>query len=558
MANLNIFPDSADAREVFSLRKTNPSEAFGLAKNLLEKKPDDIWVKRAFAWTLYDQIKLCLKNKNHAEAAEYFAIYQNLNIPKEKDNLRLFEKFHSLKIKVDSEPDEITGNESMETEKQRIESLLSLIPKDITKESAEQIGRSFYRYLKAANEIKKYDIVFINKILKEYNGLLLEKPSELHSLIFYQITHLFKNDVKGLDLNVIMTCWNPPYDLTSVDFKEVMLDGKRVMPNAEKFIYAYIKLLLQLGNKTYIKSYLSQIEEMILRFPKYSWLPYQKCKLLLASSSDKEEILKTIIPFVRKKSSEFWTWSTLGEALHSVPDKAISCYCKALTNKGSDTFLVKVRHNLVKLLIMKKMYKEAKYEISKILEIKNIEKQKIPSDINGWLKEKWYNETPLPVNNSAFYNHNLKLAEDIIFGESVKTYIGVITNVDKVSGKAYYSISKIITGEFKPKKQQLIKTGDFYEFKLDEKNIGGHINFDVLSAEKSSKLPSKDIYREFEGVLKISKGGEIGFIDSVHLSKSMIESHKLKNNNLVKGIAIYSTDKKRNDFGWKAIKVWKV
>jgi tetratricopeptide (TPR) repeat protein len=558
MSNINIFPENADAREVFSLRKTNPGMAFDLAQELIGKKPDDIWVKRAFAWTIYDQIKLSLKNKNHEKAAEYYAVFQNLNIPDDKDGQLLYEKFDSVKMKIESESNNLPDDESMETEKKRIESLLSLIPKDLTKEISEKIARSFYKYLKAANEIKKYDIIFINKILKEYNGLLNDKPSKLHSLTFYQITLLIKNDVKGLDIAVILNSWNPPADLTEDDFKENMLDGKRIMPFAEKFVYSFVKLLLQLNDKQKIASYLVQIDDMIIKYPKYSWLPYQKCKLLLASSNDKDEILKSIIPFIRKKSSEFWTWSILGEALNSEPDKAISCYCKALTNKGTDTFLVKVRHNLAKLLIAKKMYKEAKYEISKILEIKTKEKQKISSEINNWIKLPWYNETSLIVNNNTFYHNNIKIAEDIVFGDSVKSYVGVITNVDKVSGKAYFSISKSITGGFKPKKQTLVKTGDVFEFKLNEKSESGQISYDVLSAEKSSKTPSKEVYREFEGTLKISKGGEIGFIDSVLVSKSMIESNKLKNNHPVKGIAIYSQNKRYNEFGWKAIKVWRV
>ncbi len=555
MSTLEIFPESADARSVFDLRKSNPSEAYDLAAELIKQKPDDIWIKRAYAWTLYDQIKIFLKNKNHEKANELFILFKNLEIPDVEEEKLLYEKFGQLHRKIESEENNPPPDETITHETARLDTLLTRKENKSIADS-DKLSWSLYRYLKAANDLKKYDAVFINRILKAYEMLPADKPSRVHSLIYYQITQLFKNEVKGLDIESITNSWNPPDDLTEEDFKESSHEGKRVMPYSEKFIYNHIKLLLQLNNKEKIKSYLSKIDTIIHNHPKYSWLPYHKCKLLVAASSTKEEILKAIIPFVRKKSNEFWTWSSLGDALISEPEKAISCYCKALTNKGTDNFLVKVRMNLAKLLVSKKLYKEAKYEIQKITDVKNREKQRIPTEINNWIKEKWFEDTLLPQNNSAFYVQNLKIAEDIVFGKEVKSCIGVIINVDKVSGKAYFSVSKSIAGGFKPKKMQL-KTGDVLEFKLNEKNEGGQLVYEVLSAEKSNKIPSKEIYREFEGTLRISKGGEIGFIDSVFVSKSMIESNGLKNNNLVKGIAIYSLNKKRNEFGWKAIKVWK-
>jgi len=557
MSTINIFPENAGAREVYELRKTDPGRAYDLACELIKQKPDDIWIKRGYAWTLYDQIKLFLKNKNHEKAAGLLQLFKKLNIPPGDEDKLLHEKFEQIKRKIVSGDETIPANETFENETLRIDKLLTEFPDQVNKENSEKLIWSIYRYLKAANELKKYDAVFINRLFKIYGTLIIDKPSRVHSIVYYQVTQLFKNDVKGLDLNLISNCWNPPDDLTEEDFKESSHDGKRVMPYAEKFIYTHIKILLQLNDKDKIKSYLKQIDVIIQKFPKYSWLPYQKCKMLLAASSDTKEILNAIIPFVRKKSSEFWTWSSLGDALQHEPDKALSCYCKALTNKGLDVFLVKVRLNLAKILVSKKMYKEAKFEINKILEQKNKEKQKIPTEINSWIKEKWYEETTLTGSNNVFYSQNTKPAEDIVYGESVKNYIGVITNLDKVSGKSYFSVSRNISGGFKPKKQVPFKTGDILEFKLNEKKENDQAVYEVLSYEKTSKLPSKEIYREFEGNLRISKGGEIGFIDSVFISKSMIESNSLKNNNLVKGIAIYLLNKKRNEFGWKAIKVWK-
>ena len=556
MPTLNIFPENADARDVFSLRKTNPDNAFTLAAQLIIKKPDDLWIKRAYAWTLYDQAKLCIRNKNFDKAIEFIANCEKIDLPDGEEDLLIREKINSIKGKIIL-PKDIPSSSTLEAEKDKIEKIFSSPDSSYTKEKSEKTAWEIYRYLKAANESKLFDAVFVNRIFKVYKKLIIEKPSAVHSIIFYEISQLFKHDVKGLDLVPIMECWNPPNDLTPDDFKETIHEGKRTTPYAEKFTYAYIKILLQLGDKDKIKNYLDQMDSIISKHPKYSWLPYQKCKLLLAASSDKEEILRNIIPVVKKKSSEFWTWSSLGEVLSNESDKALSCYCKALTCKGTETFLVKVRQNLAKILITKKIYPEAKYEINRIVEIKTNEKQRIPSDVNNWMKQEWYSNTKTPASNTVFYNRNFKIAEDIVFGESVKSFTGVITNIDKASGKAYFSVSKTISGGFKPKKQQLLKTGDILEFKLNEKNEGGLISYDVLSAEKTSKLPGKEIYREFEGILKISKGGEIGFIDSVYVSKSLIESAGVKNNNLVKGIAIYSLNKIRNDFGWKAIKVWR-
>ena len=48
-----------------------------------------------------------------------------------------------------------------------------------------------------------------------------------------------------------------------------------------------------------------------------------------------------------------------------------------------------------------------------------------------------------------------------------------------------------------------------------------------------------------------------GFIDNVFISPDLITNEKLIENKLIKGIAINSFDKKKNKYGWRALKIIK-
>ena len=553
MLNSNLFPQEISARDIFEARKQDISKALELAEKAYALRPKDTWIQRAYGWVLYDHSKLNFQKKYYDLANEFYNKFASLELPETEDNELLNKNFKKLHQKIDYYLGNIDSNEFLKIIKKEI---IEQLKTDIEK-NKEDILWKIIDFLKYSSNSKIFDIGFINQIIGNYQKLNPEKPSRIHSLFYYYINELVKSDVKGLNFDLITDILNPPEDFSPDDFKESNKDGKKIMSYAEIFIYSYIKMLLNVSEKSKVKNFIHKIDSLIIKYPNYIWLNFYKCKLLINVSSDKNDILNSIISFIKLKPKEFWTWSLLGDQLKSEPLKAISCYCKAITVSNQEKYISKVRQNLAKLLIENKKYSEAKYEIEKIIQIKKSENQNIPSEINNWINSDWFKNTEAVSSNQSFYNENLKIAEDIVFGNSIIIGVGIITNIDKTSSKANFIVNRNIAGGFKLKKNFQPKIGDIFEFKLLLKEINGNKIYEVVEYHKTKELPSKDVYKEFEGAIKLSKSKEVGFVDTILITRNFIESNNLHNNNIVKGIAIYSFNKKRNEFGWKAIKVWK-
>lgn len=553
MSSTKLFPEVVTARDIFEVRKKNINSALELARKTYPSKSLDIWFKREYGWVLYEHIKLNLYNKNYQQAEEYYKEFIQLEIPNSKEDELLYSKVENLYQKIRY----FLG---IENSSEILNKLKNEIQEEFKKESIinnENILLRIIDYLFYSNKEKKYNIEFINQLFLYYKDLNPNKPSKIHSSFYFQMHEIIKNDIKGINYNLLAEIFNPPDDILPEEFQEQIKKGKRVTPFAEIYLYFYLKVLLKINNVDVIRVFLQKMDNLIIKYPKYIWLSYYKCKLLIKISSDKNEVLKSIISFVKLKPKEFWTWSLLGDQLQNEPEKAISCYCKAISLSNQDKYLVKVRQNLAKLLIDLKKYSEAKYEIDNIIRIKKANNQVLPSELNSWIKSAWYKEIKPTSSNNILYNKNLKVAENIVYGNSIIIKVGVITNIDKNTGKVYYGIDKNISGEFKSKKDLSIKVGDIFEFKLILSEKNSEKKYEVLEYRKTKELPSLEVYREFEGIIKLSKSKEIGFIDSILVTKNLIESNNLHNNNNVKGIAIYSFNKKKNEFGWKAIKIWK-
>ncbi|MBK8683898.1 MAG: hypothetical protein IPN26_02345 [Bacteroidetes bacterium] len=327
------------------------------------------------------------------------------------------------------------------------------------------------------------------------------------------------------------------------------------MSLSEKAYYSYIKTLINKKDKELINSFLPHLDDIISKHLEYNWLPYFKGKLLIATSSDIEIIKQTLFPFIRQKSNEFWAWSLLSEIYKDDDECAISFLCKALTCNSKDEFLVKVRQTLANLLIKKSLFAQAKCEINKIIETKKANDQQVPYEIQSFTSEKWYNETELMQNNSKFYSNNSEIAEDLVYEDLAKKHVGIIEFINKEKGIAYFLIDKQIKGNFKLKRFKLrFRVADIYEFKIQEQDGENEKFYKVLSIKETTNKTNPEMIREFNGTLNLN-GKNFGFIDNVFISPDLIANEKLIENKLIKGIAINSFDKKKNKYGWRAIKI---
>jgi hypothetical protein len=544
-------------KEIFALRKTDKQKAYELAIELINSYPNDIWNKRAYAWTIYDQINIAVLNKNFEKAKSLFTDFENLQIPDNEEEKLIYENFKRIKTHTDPTW-EIVQKAKEESEKKNHKIALDLLlPLSINgnKEIKDKCAWEIFRVIKETVKKTDYEVNYISELLNHYFSFELDKPSLLHSLILEQTLKIDEKHLKRFDLSLFYNKWQIPSDFRTEDYEPNEFEGKKLMPLTEKAFYSYIKMLINKKDKDLINNVLPIIDKTILEHPEYNWLQYFKGKLLIAISSDIEKIKETLFPFIRQKSNEFWAWSLLSEIYKDDDDLALSFLCKSLTCNGKDEFLVKVRQSLANLLIKKNLLPQAKFEINKIIEIKKSNEQHIPYEIQDLTSNKWYAETELIQSNFKFYTNNSEIAEDLVYEDIAQKHVGIVEFINKEKGIAYFLIDKQIKGNFKTKRFKLkFQVGNIYEFKIQEQNGETEKFYKVLSLKETTNKPNQEMIKEFSGILNLN-GKTFGFIDNIFISPDLITNEKIIENSTIKGIAIYSFDKKKNKYGWRAVKI---
>ena len=79
--------------------------------------------------------------------------------------------------------------------------------------------------------------------------------------------------------------------------------------------------------------------------------------------------------------------------------------------------------------------------------------------------------------------------------------------------------------------------------------------YKILTAKKVDSDLNSNALKEFEGTIKVIAPQNFGFIEDIFIETKIIEGRKLTDGQPVKGRAILSFNKKKNEWGWKAIEI---
>jgi hypothetical protein len=499
-------------REIKELRQAGKlDEALQMANQALETEPENIWNKRAAAWVYYDFLK------KFAQPDAYDAFKENLT------------KIKDLQLPEDE--------------------------KMVFDNCAWQIGKLVF----ALNEKEPIDYGKINELFNITKDFHFTKPSEAYSFIYKAFHKGYQNWSRYL---TFADWWN--FDnLRSEDYLKEEFKGKKMMSIAEQAYIAYSKKLLEgepldpFGqqrkvDKEKIQSFLPKLDSLINKHPDYQYPPYFKAKLLLASGSD-ENALSAFIPFAKQKRNDFWVWELMAEIFSEDKDIQFACYCKALSLKTPEDYLVKLRQKFAVILIARQMYSEAKTEIQKIIATREKHEWNLPNQIVQWTEQEWYKSAIAKKDNQDLYSSHIKQAEEILFQDIPEEIIAVeFVNENKsmlnfVKDKQKFGFFKYTGILTKPHIGDLLKvrfTGD-----------GQDGFYKILTAKKADPNTTSVAIKDFEGTLKVISPQNFGFIEDIFVEPKIIEESKLTDGQQVKGRAILSFNKKKNEWGWKAIEI---
>lgn len=500
------FSDIKKLREADKLE-----EALQMAQQNLEAQPDNIWNKRAIAWVYYDYLKKNASSENFSVFKENLTKIKELNLP--EDERMIFDN------------------------------------------SAWQVGSILF----AINKTEPIDLVKINDLFDIIREFHFSKPSEAYSFLYKAFHKAHQKWSKFLEF----ADWWGFDNFRSEDYLKEEFKDKKIMSIAEQAYIAYAKKLLEGElidprsqerriDKNKIQEFLPKLETIIEKHPDYQYPPYFKAKMLL-SLGDDENGLSSFLPFAKQKKNDFWVWQLMAEIFSEDKDIQFACYCKALSLKTPEDFLVKLRQTFSEMLIEKKMYNEAKTEIQKVIATREKHERKLPNQIVQWTEQEWYKSAIAKKDNQDLYSSHIKQAEEILFQDIPEEIIAVeFVNENKsmlnfVKDKRKFGFFNYSGNLTKP------QIGDLLKVRFNGDGQDGF--YKILSAKKADSNVSSDAMKDFEGTIKVVSPQNFGFIEDIFIEPKIIEKNKLTEGQQVKGRAILSFNKKKNEWGWKAIEI---
>ncbi len=500
------------AKEIKELREAGKlDEALAMAQEELNAQPTNIWTKRNISWVYYAFLKKYVLESNFEGVIENLMKIKNLNLPREE--VMIFDT------------------------------------------SAYQIG-SFIFKLQNSEPIDYSKIDQIFATIKEFH---FTKPSEAYSFIYKAFHKGYQNWSGYL---TFADWWDFEY-LRSEDYLKEVFKDKKIMSVAEQAYIAYSKKLLE-GNaidpfgqqrvidKEKIQSFLPKLDAIIEKYSEYQYPPYFKVKLLLALGS-KENVLSAFLPFAKQKRNDFWVWELMAEIFADDKEIQFACYCKALSLKTPEDFLIKLRQSFAALLIEKQLFDEAKTEIQKVITIRNKQEWRLPNQITQWLEQEWYKTAIDNKNNKSLYSNNLKKAEEILFQDKPEELIAIeFVNHNKnmlnfVKNKTKFGFFNYSGHIEKP------NIGDLFFVRFNDDGDNGF--YKILTAKKAGSHIKSEAIRHFEGNLKVVSPQNFGFVEIIFIEPKIIEGSNLIDGQTVNGKAILSFNKKKDEWGWKAIEI---
>ncbi len=337
------------------------------------------------------------------------------------------------------------------------------------------------------------------------------------------------------------------------DFESEIIDiGKTVPSLAERLFIAIAKNwgMIMDSDKDFqdyekVCAFIQRLDKFSDEYPKMAYLIYYRAVLRLKLGMC-EEARILLIPFVKKKQTEFWVWEVLSQTFPNDIDTQIACLSKALLCKTSDNFLVKIRQKMAELLIFKQDWNAAYTEVLAIISIRNLNNWQISTQIFNWKNMAMTHNAIAYTNNNNFYKKNIVIAENIV-SCSIKT-IGVVWKINSEKKTAQFFVNEKVYGGFNYENAKImVGVGNLLSLSLNEIKGADSTYFQVKSVEICNGEAPESLRKVFTGILKIV--GKAGFVEDMFIEEKLIVNTKCK----VSGIAVRAFDGKKLNWGWKAI-----
>lgn len=493
----------ATIREITTLCKAGQiQEAYELAKADLEQSPTDPWVHREVAWALNYMMKVDADSNNYQSLMAHLDELKTLDLLSVPADTILFD---NILFKI----------------------------------------ASYIKHFVAPTDVDtptKLSTLFVK--LKDYNF----EPSKGYSFLLQSV---IKCGGWG-ELADFIDWWNLD-NLSQEDYTPFKTEsGKRIMSLAERAFIAQSKALLLLKDLGRIQEFLPKLDDLMNAHPEMTYPGYFYGKLLLSLGSTQEEALRVVVPFARKKATEFWVWQLLSDVFTNEPDKQLACLLRAVHCRTQENFLGKVRIKLANLFIQRNMLDYAKYQIDKVTQCYLSQGWHVPYEIDCWIHQPWINAVAPNGGTPIDYQ---SITNDILC-EGTEETIAIVTFVDQRSQKTH-----MVYGQEKRMAQKLsIKVSPGAVLRINY-IIDGQGHLKILNAAKA-QLPTDLAYAKIvEGKIKKRNEWNYAFMHfdnkKCYVHPSVVAKYGISDGQTVKSLIVYDYDKKKEEWNWICLKIIK-
>lgn len=491
----------ANIKDITTMCKAgNIEEAYKITKDEFVTSPQDIWVQRALGWALYYKIKEDVEQQKTSD------LYNHLQELSELEML------------------------TVENDKLIFDNVLwkvACFVKDISdKESVEEIDRLFLI-------IRKYSFT----------------PSKGYSFLLKSYIK-YETWPKMVDF---LEWWNID-NMLDEDYHSYQMDnGRKIMSLAEQVYIAYSKALLKLNDKEKIQSFIPQIEQIIDKYPEMVYPGYFCGKLMLAMGAERDEALDIVMPFARKKKSEFWVWQLIGDIYDEDDTIQLACYLRGVYCCSKENFLGKLRIKLATLYIEKKDYPRAKYHIEKVVQCYENNGWRLPREIQIWLQ---YDNIRTATSDSSD-GVDYKLYTNNILRIGANESVAVVTYVDNTAKRAIlvYGLKKRASVKLADLKVK-VKAGTLLKiYWVEEKE--GRLNVLGADIKNLSDIENLSYIKRLEGTVIKRNDQSFAFLNTndvkCYINPTQVENNKLNNGNVVSVLSVLDYNKKKGEWAWVCV-----
>lgn len=398
-----------------------------------------------------------------------------------------------------------------------------------------------------AKSIPTDSVSEMDKIFSLFNKYTFT-PSKGYSYLLKSCLH-FKEWKHLIDF---LEWWNLD-NLLPDDFQQFKLNnGLKIMSLAERAYIAYSKTLLKQNDKKKIRDFLPKIEKLTEDYPDMVYIGYFCGRLMLATGSAKEDALNMVMPFVRKKQSEFWIWQLLSEIYNEDSNICLACLLRAVHCKSQENFLGKVRMKLVSIYLSRKDYRRAKYHIDKIVQCYTQQKWHLTSEIQAWLREPWIKNTVADNSDGIDY----KQITDAILSDGTNESIAVVTHIDIARKRATLVYGEKMRVVVKLQKLN-VKVVEASLLKINWLPTQNNINIISAKLLNPQKFVGNTYIKQIKGSIIKHINKPFAFIKgqgiNCFIPPMMVQKYNLSGGEIATVMAVYDFNKKRNEWAWKCV-----